>query len=105
MIFHILGSDKEGCVLTEKTISGSSCGTERIVRGLKGSFIRKHQNPHPGKQKIDWVQVFTDKYCGGSVDEYERVLDRFARVNSSSSKQEANAIIGVYIEHGAKEAM
>ena len=73
MIFHILGFDKVGCVLTEKTISGSSCGTERIVRGLKGSFIRKHQNPHPGKQKIDWVQVFTDKYCGGSVDEYERV--------------------------------
>ena len=106
LIFHILGSDKEGCaVLTEKTISGSSCSTERIVRGLKGSFIRKHQNPHPVKQKVDWVQLFTDKYCGGSVDEYERVLDRFARVNSSSSKQEANAIIGVYIEHGAKEAM
>ena len=39
------------------------------------------------------------------MDEYERVLDRFAHVNSSSSKQEANAIIGVYIEHGAKEAM
>ena len=57
------------------------------------------------KEKIDWVKVFTDKYCGGSVDEYDSVMSRFARVNSKSSKQEANAIIGVYIEHGAKEAM
>jgi hypothetical protein len=82
-------------VLTEKTISGSS--TERVVRGPKGSFIRKHPNPRPVKDKIDWVQVFKDKYCGGSVDEYESVMRRFTLVNSRSSKQEANAIIGVYI--------
>ena len=91
-------------MLTEKTISGSS--TERVVRGPKGSFIiRNHSNPRPVKNKIDWVQVFKDKYCGGSVDEYESVMRRFTLVNSRSSKQEANAIIGVYIEHGAKEVM
>ena len=87
LIFHILGSDKEGCVGTEKTISGNSSSTERIVRGPKGSFIRKHQHPRTVKEKIDWVKVFTDKYCGGSVDEYDSVMSRFARVNSKSSKQ------------------
>jgi hypothetical protein len=90
-------------LLTDKTISGSS--TERIVRGPKGSFIRKHQKPRSVQEKTDWVQIFTDKYCGGSEEEYQKVLSRFSRVNSRSSKQEANAIIAVYIEHGAKEAM
>ena len=90
-------------MLTDKTICGSS--TESIVRGPKRSFIRKHKKPRSVQEKTDWVKNFTGKYCGGSEEEYENVLSRFSRVNSRSSKQEANAIIAVYIEHGAKEAM
>ena len=48
----------------------------------------------------DWLdKKFTDKYCGGSADEYENLLSRFSRINSRSSKLEANAIIAVYIEN------
>ena len=56
-------------------------------------------------KKTDWVKVFMDTHCAGSFEEYKRIMKRFSSLNTKASKQEANAIIAVFIEQGAKEAM
>ena len=75
-----------------------------MYRGPKGSFHRQQQNPRNDK-KTNWLQVFIDKHCGGSTEESEKVLNRFRSLNTKASKQEANGMIAVFIDQGAKETL
>ena len=66
------------------------------------SFHRKQENPRTSR-KTNWLlAVFINNYCQGSVDECRRVLDRFQFLNDSGNKKEANGMLSVYIEQGAK---
>ena len=75
-----------------------------VYRGPKGSFHRKQENPRASR-KTDWLAVFISNYCQGSEDECRQVLGRFESFNESGNKKEANGILSVYVEQGARECM
>ena len=69
--------DADGVVSLEQYHS-----TENVYRGSKGIFHRKQQNPRPAN-KTNWIDVFTATHCGGSVQERDRILNRFRSLNTN----------------------
>ena len=65
---------------------------------------RQQQNPRLPKT-INWLEVFTNNHCGGSVEERDRLLNRFKLLNNNATKKEANGMLSVFIEQGAKETL
>ena len=61
LIFHILGSDKEGCVvLTEKTISGRMTNNAKFVeyKGSAGKFPLNHM-----KKRLEKAYFVRSEYA------------------------------------------
>ena len=77
---------------------------ETVYRGPKGVLHRQQQNPRLPKT-INWLEVFTNNHCGGSVEERDRLLNRFKLLNNNATKKEANGMLSVFIEQGAKETL
>ena len=78
---------------------------EAVYRGSKGSFHRQQQNPRADRKNTNWLKVFIDRHCGGSVEECEKDFNRFRSLNTTASKKEANGMIAVFIDQGAKETL
>ena len=97
VILNFLGSGSA----TENVVSNK----ETVYRGLKGSFHRKQKNPRESTRTTDWIGVFTTLYCGGLAEECSRVLNRFQLLNTTATKKEANGMLAVFVEQGAKETL
>ena len=65
---------------------------------------RQQQNPR-SPRTINWLEVFTINHCGGSVEERDRLLNRFNLLNNKATKKEANGMLSVFIDQGAKETL
>ena len=56
-------------------------------------------------KKTNWLEVFKENHCAGSAEECSKILDRFQTLNNSVSKIEANGMLAVFIDQGAKETL
>ena len=75
---------------------------EIIYRGSKGSFHRKNQNSR-AVRTTNWLQFCTVNYCGGSIEECEKIVNRYHELyNGKDTKTQANGMLSVFIEQGAK---
>jgi hypothetical protein len=82
-----------------------SSNKEIIYRGSKGSFHRKNQNSR-AVRTTNWLQFFIVNYCGGSIEECEKIVNRYHELNNGKdTKTQANGMLSVFIEQGAKETL
>jgi hypothetical protein len=84
--------------------TGEVESTEFIFRGPKGIFHRQQQNPR-AVRKTNWFEVFKENHCAGSAEECSKLLNRFQTLNNRESKNEANGMLAVFIDQGAKETL
>ena len=83
----------------------SKTDTCTVYRGPKGIFHRQQQNSRATKA-TNWVEVFTSNHCGGSIAEREKILNRYHELNGNkATKTQANGMLAVFIEQGAKESL
>ena len=95
VIHNFLGTGVENVISSSK---------DTVYRGSKGSFHRKQQHPRASRL-TNWVEYFTTHHCGGSAEECIRVLNRFQLLNNTATKTEANGMLAVFVEQGAKETL
>ena len=86
----------------------STLGTtsrETVYRGLKGSFHRQQKKPR-AESRVDWESKFVEIVCDGDDAEAVRVKAMFFLKNGNKRTiDEANGMLAVFIEKGAKEDM
>ena len=76
-----------------------------VYRGNKGSFHTKQKNPRTVVE-TNWHQKFVEICCNGDDVEAEGLLNKFFLLNGNpSTKKQAEGMISLWIEKGAREVM
>ena len=98
--------DSTTATFTDRDISTlGATEPQSVYRDSSGAYHKKHQNPR-SVNKINWHHEFIAIICHGDEDEAERLKNKFFSLNGNhKTKEEADGMIAVFVEKGAKEEM